>query len=141
MALAYVPGDFLAPVRDDAADVPRHCAGLLSCTPERRSLVESHRQRQWLTHWKLQEAFDGIHGMAHTLALGKVGGGRALLEAYALECRRTVFIGDATHDAEVARALGASCILLATGHQSRSRLAEAHCPVFDTCEELLLALA
>ena len=94
-----------------------------------------------LSAFQLQEAFDGIHGMANTLALGKLGGGKMLLDTYALERHRTVCIGDTTHDAEIASALGVSCILLATGHQSRGRLAEAHYPIVESYEELLLALA
>jgi phosphoglycolate phosphatase-like HAD superfamily hydrolase len=44
-----------------------------------------------------------------------------LLDSYGIERRRAVFIGDTTHDAEVARTLGVSCVLLSTGHQSRAR--------------------
>ena len=105
------------------------------------SSTEHNTLMRMLTAFQLQEAFDGIQGMANTLALGKLGGGRLLLDAYDLERRRTVFIGDTTHDAEVASALGVSCILLSTGHQSRGRLAEAHYPIVDSCEELLQALA
>jgi phosphoglycolate phosphatase len=74
-----------------------------------------------LGKFKLQETFDGVQGMMNTLALGKLEGGMLLLDSYGIERRRTVFIGDTTHDAEVARTLGVSCVLLSTGHQSRAR--------------------
>ena len=43
-----------------------------------------------------------------------------------------VMIGDSLHDAEVARALGTRCILVARGHQSRETLLEAGVPVVDS---------
>ena len=105
------------------------------------SSTEHQALMRMLMAFQLQDAFNGIHGMANTLAFGKFGGGRVLLDIYDLQRHRTVFIGDTTHDAEVASALGAACILLSTGHQSRGRLVEAGCPVVDSCEELLQALA
>ena len=46
--------------------------------------------------------------------------------------RRIVFIGDTLHDAEVASALGAECILVDGGHQTRERLLAAGVPVADS---------
>ena len=42
---------------------------------------------------------------------------------------RALLVGDTLHDASVARAIGADCILLACGHQSRVRLETAK-PLF-----------
>ena len=42
------------------------------------------------------------------------------------------FVGDTLHDAEVADALGARCILVAGGHQTTERLAAAGRPVADS---------
>ena len=42
-----------------------------------------------------------------------------------------LFIGDTEHDADVARAIGADCILVCNGHQSRERLQKLGCDVFD----------
>ena len=39
---------------------------------------------------------------------------------------RVLLVGDTDHDADVARAIGADCILLSCGHQSASRLAACH---------------
>ena len=46
-----------------------------------------------------------------------------------------VMIGDSLHDAEVARALGTRCILVARGHQSRETLLEAGVPVADSLRQ------
>ena len=50
-----------------------------------------------------------------------------------------LLIGDSLHDAEVAAAIGADCVLLACGHQSRARLEATGCRVFDTVTDLLHA--
>lgn len=48
-----------------------------------------------------------------------------------------LFVGDTTHDAEVAAALGADCVLYAGGHQSAALLATTGCPVIHRMEELV----
>ena len=69
----------------------------------------------------IRSYFDGLLGMDDIHAHGK--------EAIARKWReknpdaRVLFIGDTDHDAEVARAIGADYILLASGHQSAERLA------------------
>ena len=41
-------------------------------------------------------------------------------------------VGDTTHDADVARSMGVSCVLIADGHQSFRRLSEAGVPVYES---------
>ncbi len=48
-----------------------------------------------------------------------------------------LFIGDTTHDYEVARAIDADVILLCNGHQSRKRLEKCNCPVLDGAWQIL----
>ncbi len=45
---------------------------------------------------------------------------------------RMVCVGDTLHDAEVAQALGASCILVDGGHQTVERLSAAGIPVVSS---------
>lgn len=45
-------------------------------------------------------------------------------------------IGDTLHDAEIARAICADCVLFAGGHQSHRRLADAGFPVKDSMQEI-----
>lgn len=52
-----------------------------------------------------------------------------------------LMIGDTDHDAAVAAAMGADCVLLTTGHQSRARLEACKCLfVADTAKEILALL-
>ena len=46
-----------------------------------------------------------------------------------------VMLGDTLHDAEVAKALGCRCVLIARGHQSRETLLTAGVPVTATLTE------
>ena len=48
-----------------------------------------------------------------------------------------LIIGDTVHDAEVAESIGADCILIARGHQSRDTLEKTGCPVYENFDELL----
>lgn len=50
---------------------------------------------------------------------------------------RPLFIGDSLHDAEVASAVNADCILVANGHQSRKRLKASGFPVFSSLSDVL----
>ena len=65
--------------------------------------------------------FEGLLGMENIHAYSK--------EEIALGWRerhpdaRILLVGDTDHDADVARAIGADCILLSSGHQSAERLA------------------
>ncbi len=83
--------------------------------------------------------FEGLLGMDNIHAHSK--------EQIALEWRRSnpdacvLMIGDTDHDAAVAAAMGADCVLLTTGHQSRARLEACKCLfVADTAKEILALL-
>lgn len=81
--------------------------------------------------------FDAIIGQDDTRAHGKLA--VALEWSKKVNLSSALFIGDSLHDAEVAAAIGADCVLLACGHQSRARLEATGCRVFDTHAELLCA--
>ncbi len=49
----------------------------------------------------------------------------------------TLLIGDTIHDFEVAREIGADCLLIANGHQSKGRLLTCGVPVLNSLTELL----
>ena len=62
-----------------------------------------------------------------------------LLGQYLQNCgiapQETLMIGDTLHDADVAKAIGAKCVLVARGHQSRQTLLTAGVPVVGTLTE------
>ena len=86
----------------------------------------------------ITEYFDEIMGLDNIHAHSKA--------AIALEWMakhpnaRPLFIGDSLHDAEVASAVGADCVLLSNGHQSRTRLETCGCPVFSSLPDMMKSL-
>lgn len=67
--------------------------------------------------------FKIIRGAQDKLAYGKIDYGEKLFTELKLNPESTCFIGDTTHDKEIADSLNAHCVLFSGGHQSYERLA------------------
>ena len=80
--------------------------------------------------------FDELLGQADHYGHGKLETGRAWIARQNFDPAEAVLVGDTLHDAQVARGLGANCVLCAAGHQSRARLLTAGVPVIGTLAEL-----
>ena len=78
--------------------------------------------------------FDELIGQDGIEAHGKIGTAKRFAER--IKPQRALFIGDSLHDFEVARTIGAECVLLAWGHQDRARLEATGCRVYDTILDL-----
>ncbi|MCX6936070.1 MAG: HAD family hydrolase [Verrucomicrobia bacterium] len=76
----------------------------------------------FLGHFRVREYFRSVAGGRDHYAEGKVGQGLQMLEDLHVQPSETVLIGDTTHDAEVAKAMGVECVLIPCGHNSRDRL-------------------
>lgn len=84
----------------------------------------------------IRSYFDGILGLENIQAYSKqeVGVRWRLQNPDA----RILMIGDTDHDAGVAAAMGADCVLLTTGHQNRATLEQHRCLfVADHAREIL----
>lgn len=96
----------------------------------KRQLILSASRRDYLieqvTQRGLKGYFDELLGLSDIYGVSKVQAGLDWLRTAGVDPARCVMVGDTTHDAAVAAALGAQCILVTTGHQSRARL-EAVC--------------
>lgn len=66
--------------------------------------------------------FSEILGIGDRLAGGKADIARSFFAQNGIDPARAVFIGDTSHDYDVARSLGCECILVAGGHQSEAAL-------------------
>ncbi len=90
----------------------------------------------------LDGCFDRLLGLSDIYARSKEAIGCAYLSSCGIPARETVMLGDTLHDADVARAMGTQCILVARGHQSHHALETAGVPVCASLSEaaaLLLA--
>ena len=75
------------------------------------------------------EWFDEVWGNDSIHAYGK--NALAVVWREAHSGARAVLLGDTTHDFEVARELGADCILIAAGHHDAARLLACEVPVVE----------
>lgn len=127
----YIPHSMACPLATDAPAVLAAVrdAGcrqvILSASP----LTTLRRQAENLqvTSW-----FDQLLGLSDIYARSKVQLGRDWMARSGIDPARAVLVGDTLHDAEVARELGARCVLCAAGHQPRATLETAGVPVIDT---------
>lgn len=70
----------------------------------------------------LEGLFDAAFGLGDFHAQSKVQRGQELMQHMQIDPLDCILIGDTTHDAEVAHALGIDVILLDDGHQTTDRL-------------------
>ena len=80
----------------------------------------------------VEEALGGHDHYAH----GKVEQARAWQRRTEARRGEAVLIGDTDHDADVAAAIGADCVLIPCGHQSPARLGRCGCPVLRGLNEV-----
>ena len=122
--------------------VSAHAADTLTQLSQRgwKQAVLSASRRDYLIEQVaergLQGFFTELLGLADIYGKSKVQLGTDFLQQSGIDPAACVMVGDTTHDAEVAAAIGATCVLYTGGHQSRHRL-EAVCPhVIDSLSEL-----
>ncbi len=88
----------------------------------------------------LGQYFSKLIGLDNIFAASKTANGRAHMASLAHEPHEVLLIGDTTHDYAVAREIGADCVLLEGGHQSRARLEACGVPVLRSHREVLALL-
>ena len=100
------------------------------------SATEVNMLRGQLESLGILSRFDGILGLDNIHARSKKDIGVAWKNANPDIC--ALMIGDTDHDAEVAEAMGVDCVLVAAGHQNRSKLEKCHCiAVVNTVKDVL----
>ena len=130
----YVRGFDAVPLHGDAVEALARfaAAGLrqavLSAT--RRDMLESQ-----IARFPIRAYFTDVLGLSDIYARSKEAVGLDYLARCGVPAASTLMIGDTLHDAEVARAMGTGCVLVARGHQSRETLLTAGVPVMDTLLE------
>lgn len=136
--LAAFPG---TPLQSDAAETVRrfHDAGFRQIVLSASRL--DNLQHQVGSYPELQGMFEELRGISDIFAGGKTHLAHELMASTGLDPNETVFLGDSCHDAEVAAAVSARCLLIARGHQTRENLEKAGVPVLPdlrTVADLLL---
>ena len=86
-------------------------------------------------HFGLSEKFEAILGISTIEAASKVEIGKNYFKDK--QDKKILFVGDTTHDAEVASAIGADALLITHGHQARDILLKANpLKVIDSFKEV-----
>ena len=86
-------------------------------------------------HFGLSEKFEAILGTSTIEAASKVEIGKNYFKDK--QDKKILFVGDTTHDAEVASAIGADALLITHGHQARDILLKANpLKVVDSFKEV-----
>ena len=75
-----------------------------------------------VTYFEIENYFTDILGTSDIYVRSKVGVAEKWLKENGVSPKDVLFIGDTTHDKEVADAIGCDCILITDGHQSEHRL-------------------
>ena len=96
--------------------------------------------REQCAHLDLVPYMQRIDGLPDESAMKKTEIGRRQLSALGISGADALLIGDMIADSELAHELGAGCILVPWGHNSRERLAETGRMIADSCEALLAAI-
>jgi phosphoglycolate phosphatase len=97
-------------------------------------IISSSQEEQLRRHveaFGVSRYFRAVLGAEDYYSAGKVARAKDYFESQHIEGSSAVVIGDSLHDFQMARALRASCLLLARGHQSRKDLESAGVPVLD----------
>jgi phosphoglycolate phosphatase len=92
-----------------------------------RSTVASHG---------IQDSFDQIVGMDNVYAHGKIDLAKKFINAIGNHKSKILYIGDTTHDYEVAQEMGVDSILVFSGHNSIERLKNCKVNVITELGEL-----
>lgn len=100
------------------------------------SASETQALKSAVNHFNIEAYFDRLAGLDNHYANSKVDIGLAMLHELGIDPKTTCLIGDTTHDFEVAEALKCQCILIADGHQSRTKLEQCNVKVLDNIKEL-----
>jgi phosphoglycolate phosphatase len=106
-------------------------------------LTAAHKESvlELLDHYSIIDHFVEVEGLDNHRGESKVDRGIHLVQKNEIRRETTVLIGDTDHDYEVAQEMGIDCILIANGHQSRSKLeskTKGKVRVLDNMEELVL---
>lgn len=101
------------------------------------SASERHNLLEQCDHYQITPYFDAILGIDNIHAAGKIDIAKEYLAQQRISPTDVLMVGDTLHDLEVARAIGASCILVSCGHQAVDVLKKGNVEVISSLKELI----
>ncbi|MBC8479807.1 MAG: HAD family hydrolase [FCB group bacterium] len=104
-----------------------------------QSLLSAQEQNtldDLIKRFEIGHLFQRVIGLDNHYAYSKIDSGKAWMNELNLDSHEVLFIGDTDHDKEVADAIGADCILIPAGHQTREKLEATGAPVISSLKEI-----
>lgn len=101
------------------------------------SAMKQNMLEQTLKHNSIFDYFEGVYGLDNHYAVSKIERGKQLFAEFNVQRDKTWIIGDTIHDFEVAVQLGIKCILIADGHQSKTRLDKTGAEILSNLNQLI----
>ena len=105
-----------------------------------QSIVSAYKQNtldELVGHFGLNEFFLKVNGLDNHYATSKEAVGIAWMRELGHGPHEVLFIGDTEHDYDVAQAIGADCVLIPNGHQTREKLEKTGAELIGSLSELL----
>lgn len=100
------------------------------------SAYSQHTLDEMVAHYGLTHFFTHVVGLDNIYAASKLHLGKELIKKLGNGKGETLLIGDTEHDYEVATEIGADCVLIANGHQSKEKLEKLDAVVTDDLSKL-----
>lgn len=100
------------------------------------SAMEHSYLAEMVHHHHLRDYFTDVIGLSDHHAAGKVALAQQWIKDQDIAPENILFIGDTTHDHEVAQVLGVDCTLIHSGHHARARLAALNVPIIESLLDL-----
>lgn len=100
----------------------------------RQAIVSSSEQKQLrhsVKHFELDEYFDAVLGAQDFFADSKLERAKQYIVHNSFEPSRVLVVGDLLQDCEMAQSVGADCVLLSRGHNSKQKLRDSGAAVID----------
>ncbi len=104
-------------------------------------IILSMTENKWLfsqvAFHGIDHLFSDILGTGDIYARSKVDIAKKWMDEKGISGEEVLFIGDTTHDFEVAQSIGCQCVLIARGHNSKEALEKTGARVIGGISELL----
>ncbi len=104
-------------------------------------LILSMTENKWLfsqvSFHGIDHLFSDILGTGDIYAKSKVAIAKMWMAENGAEGKDVLFIGDTTHDYEVAESIGCDCVLIARGHNPESSLRGTGAPVLENISQVI----
>lgn len=100
------------------------------------SATEHNTLVSQVDYYGISGYFEKVIGNENKLGKSKVQAALDWFTKQSINAEDVLFVGDTVHDSETAKAIGCDCFLVARGHNSKRRLEETGCEVFETLKEI-----